>query len=264
MFGAIIKRTMTSPAHSGPSARRQSACGATAPGCLRCVFLIWFAVSALAQNPAGHELVIASATSGFRISAPPASRPNLMNTDTVEAGNPNITHNEAAAVDLCRDYVEAQYRYFRSNYDGDGALVFAQKIRSTAGKRDGLYWPISAGDDESPVGPNVVAAAATELYPAGELRPISGYFVKVLLAQGPAAQGGARDYRVNNRLIMGFGLIVWPARYGVTGIQSFVVNHLGDVYARDLGPDTNRIAAANTTFDPDHNWSRVAVYEENR
>jgi hypothetical protein len=226
--------------------------------------LVWSAVSTSAQHPAGKELVIASATSGFYTPGPGSSRSYDVNAGTVAVSNLNISNNEAAAVDLCLDYVEAQYRYFRSNYAGDGIPVFAQKIRSTAGKRDGLYWPIISGDDESPLGPNIVAAAAAEPHPAGEPRPISGYFVKVLLGQGPAAAGGARDYRVNNRLIMGFGLIAWPARYGLSGIHSFVVNHLGDVYARDLGPGTDRIASGITKFDPDPNWTKVAVYEESR
>jgi hypothetical protein len=262
MFGIIGTNIMRSPMDSGPTTRRQSAFRVTAPDWLCIICLLSFAVPGFAENPAGKELVIASATSGFYMPARAASRLDFVNAGTVALGDPNIPYNEAAAVDLCLDYVEAQYRYFRSNYAGDGIPVFAHKIRSSPGKRDGLYWPISAGDDESPLGPNVVAAAATEPHPTSEPSPISGYFVKVLLAQGPAAPGGARDYRVNNRLITGFGLFVWPARYGITGIQSFVVNHLGDVYARDFGPDTNRIAAAIAKFDPDHKWSKVAVHQD--
>jgi Protein of unknown function (DUF2950) len=245
---------------SGPRTRRQGAFRVTVPGCLCSMFLV--AVSGFAQYPAGKELVIVSATAGFYMPPPAASRSYAVNA--VAVANPNISYNEAAAVDLCLDYVDAQYRYFRSNYAGDGMAAFAQKIRSAAGRRDGLYWPISAGDDESLAGPNLVAAAATEPHPAGEPRPIAGYFVKVLLAQGPAAPDGAHDYRVNNRLVRGFGLIAWPARYGVSGIHSFVVNHLGDVYARDLGPETNRVAAGITKFDPDHEWTKVAVYQESR
>ena len=247
---------------NGLITRRRTAFRVTASGGLCLISFVCIAVPAFAQHPARKELVIASATSGFYMSAPVARGPASVTAGRVAAEDPNIPYNEAAAVDLCLDYVEAQYRYFRSNYGGDGVPVFAQRIRSTAGKRDGLYWPIDTGDDESPVGPNVVAAAATEPHPAGEPRPISGYFVKVLLAQGPSGPGGARDYRVNDRLVGGFGLIVWPARYGVSGIQSFVVNHLGQVYARDLGPDTNRIAAGIAQFDPDHNWSKVAVYPD--
>jgi hypothetical protein len=161
---------MTNRVDGGLTTRRPGVFHVTAPCCLRCAFLACVAVAGFAENPASNEIVIASATSGFRMSAPAAGRLDFTNAGTVAAGNPKIPHNEAAAVELCLDYVEAQYRYFRLNYDGDGVSVFAQKIRSTAGKRDGLYWPISAGDDESPVGPKVMAAAATEPHPADRVR----------------------------------------------------------------------------------------------
>ena len=250
---SLVDRGVTTPKLSG--LRPRGAC---------LIGYLCLAVSLSAQYPADNETVIASATSGFYMSTPVASGSGFVNAGRVAAEEPKVSDNEAAAVDLCLDYVEAQYKYLQSDYAGDGIPVFAQKIRSTPGKRDGLYWPIRAGDDESPAGPNVVAAAAAEPDPAGEPRPISGYFLKVLLAQGPSAPGGARDYRVNNRLTGGFALLVWPAQYGVSGLRSFVVNHLGEVYARDLGPDTNRIAAGIAQFDPNHEWAKVAVREDSK
>ena len=150
-----------------------------------------------------------------------------------------VDRNEAAAVESCQNYVDAQLAYFRSSHRADGYLAFAEKIRSSPGAHDGLYWDPDVAGDESPVGPKFAAAAAAELNP-GEASPHFGYYVKILLAQGPEAVGGARDYRVDGRLISGFALIAWPAEYGVTGFRSFQINQLGEVYAKDLGSGTAR------------------------
>jgi len=108
------------------------------------------------------------------------------------------------------------------------------------------------------VRPNVAAAAITERKPWDRLHPFSGYYLKALLAQGPSAPGGVRSYLVNGRLLTGFGLVVWPADYRVSGVGTFLVNHLGYVYARDLGPETSRIEAGLSRFDPDYRWTDVA------
>jgi hypothetical protein len=168
-----------------------------------------------------------------------------------------IDRNEAAGVELCQNYVDAQLAYFRSSRRADGYLAFAEKIRSSPGARDGLYWERDVAGDESPAGPRLAAAAAAELGPF-EVTPHFGYYVKVLLAQGPDAVGGARDYRVDGRLISGFALIAWPAEYGVTGFRSFQINQLGDVYAKDLGSDTAAITMRMTAFAPDRTWKKVA------
>jgi hypothetical protein len=123
--------------------------------------------------------------------------------------------------------------------------------------RDGLYWDADVAGEESPVGPKFAAAAAAELQP-GEARPIFGYYVKIMLAQGSEALGGARDYRLDGRLITGFALIAWPAEYGVTGLRSFQVNQLGEIYSKDLGPDTHRVALSLTAFAPDRTWTKAA------
>ena len=167
-----------------------------------------------------------------------------------------IVRNESAAVDMCLSYLDAQLAYFRSAPRTDGQLAFAEKIRSTAGMRDGLYWHLEGAGEESPLGPRFAAAAAAELDPVAA-RPLFGYYFKVLVAQGPDAAGGARDYRVGGRLTNGFALVAWPAEYGVTGVRTFQVNHLGDVYAKDLGSDTSRTATM-TTFALDRTWVKVA------
>jgi hypothetical protein len=181
----------------------------------------------------------------------------------MSAAAAEIARNESSAIDLCRAYVEAQLAYFSRPRNVEGVLAFAERIRSTAGKHDGLYWPLDDdGANESPMGPNVAAAAITEQGPGEQPRPFLGYYFKTLLAQGPAAAGGARNFKVENRLVGGFALISWPAHYGVSGVQSYIVNHLGDVYARDLGPDTGRIAANVSVFNPDRSWTRVASVRE--
>jgi|tagenome__1003787_1003787.scaffolds.fasta_scaffold20808887_2 hypothetical protein len=204
----------------------------------------------------------ASASVNIRTGTPFSGHVYPLNLSTVPRRSYELAGNETAIIDFCLEYVEAQLEYFRSSRNANGILVFAQKLRSTPGERDGLYWPISHGDDESPLGPNVADAAFNEQPEGLQPRALSGYYLKILLAQGPAAVGGVRDYRVGGRLLTGFALIAWPAQYGVTGTQSFVVSHLGDVYARDLGPATARVAAACTRFNPDRRWTKVASVDD--
>jgi hypothetical protein len=190
--------------------------------------------------------------------APKAARLGFTRVDTTPAPNPLAARNQSAVIDMCRDYVEAQFQYFRMDQDRDGLLSFAERIRSTPGKHDGLHWPLVDDEDESPIGPKFAAAAITEKPAADKPRPLFGYYFKTLSSQGPEAPGGARDYKVEGRLVTGFGLLAWPAEYGVSGVQSFQVNHLGDVYAKDLGPATHRIAAGMPAFAPDRTWKKVA------
>ena len=172
-----------------------------------------------------------------------------------------IDRNEAAMIDICFSYVDAQLMYFKSTRGADGHFAFAEKIRSTPGLRDGLYWPLDADGDESPMGPKFAVAAATELNPA-DTHPLFGYYFKILVAQGRDAVGGARDYHVDGRLIAGFALVAWPAEYGVTGMRAFLVNHRGEVYAKDMGPGVGRAATAMTAFAPDRTWTKVAAAQE--
>jgi hypothetical protein len=215
------------------------------------------AIGMLAQSSDPKGIVVASATT----SLPPAgaSRMGVLN---VRLASKDMARNEWAAVDVCRDYVEAQLKYFTTNPNRNGFFIFAQKIRSTPGQRDGLYWPIGAGEDESPIGPNVAAAAITEQQASEKARPFSGYYFKTLLRQGRAAAGGARDYRIGGLLLTGFALLAWPAEYGVSGVHSFMVSHSGDVYARNLGADTKEIALRLSAFEPDHNWAKVPLRRE--
>ncbi len=178
--------------------------------------------------------------------------------DEVVERRRSVIENEAAVISVCASYIEAQFIYFRTDHNAGGFLEFAQRVRSTPGRHDGLYWAIEGDEDESPMGPQFAAAAITEPSSGVESHPYFGYYFKILLSQGPEASGGARDYRIAGHLIGGFGLVAWPAEYGVSGVHSFLVNHLGDLYTRDLGPDTQRAATGITTFAPDRSWTKLS------
>jgi Protein of unknown function (DUF2950) len=165
-----------------------------------------------------------------------------------------IGRNELAAMLICQVYLDVQMEYFSSDRKGDGYLQFAQKINSTPGKFDGLYWSNANGEEASPVGP---FAAQAEAGSSDKPDPLHGYFLKVLTAQGDAAPGGARSYLVDGRMLTGFALVAWPAEYGVTGAYTFIVNQLGTMYQKDLGQDTGRLARAIKDFNPDSTWTKV-------
>lgn len=168
--------------------------------------------------------------------------------------------NELYAIATARAFVDAQLEYAAADPDGDGIASYAARFWSTEGKRDGLYWPTSDGEPESPMGPRV-AEAEDEGYAIGEaadgLRPYHGYYYRILTAQGPNAPGGAMSYLVDGRLSGGFGVLAWPARYGHSGIMSFQVNQRGVVYQADLGEETQIMAAAIDGYDPGDGWEVV-------
>jgi Protein of unknown function (DUF2950) len=167
-----------------------------------------------------------------------------------------IGENEIETIDNCRNYVTAQQIYASEDRDGDNVLEFAQKLLSTKGTHDGLYWPAETGD-ESPAGPFVVQAKIGE----NGASPEQGYFgyrFRILKAQGSNIAGGQYDYVINGNMIAGFALIAWPARYGETGIKTFLVSHQGMVYQKDLGPETAKRADQISRFNPDKSWDVVA------
>lgn len=169
-----------------------------------------------------------------------------------EITNRRIGANEIKAIETLGAYVAAQRRY-ASKPRGDGALrAFAQKIRSTPGRKDGLYWEEGLDGDESPFGP-LIADARTRKPGA----PYFGYHFRILTGQGPAAPGGAYSYVINGNMVAGYAMIAYPAAYGNTGIMSFIVNHYGDVYEKNLGRDTADRAAAIASYNPDATWSPV-------
>jgi Protein of unknown function (DUF2950) len=168
-----------------------------------------------------------------------------------------IGRNELDAIQTCLAYVDAQNEYADKDRTGAGKGVYAQRFVSSPGKKDGLYWP--ADGDESPLG-ELVAEASAEGYKAGdEPRPYHGYYYRILTRQGPNALGGALSYVVDGKMIGGFALVAYPAEYGSSGVMTFVVNHSGTVYQKDLGERTETIAKRMTSFDPDQTWKKVEI-----
>ena len=161
-------------------------------------------------------------------------------------------------------YVAAQRLYARRPHDGKPAGLYARQFASDPGKQNGLYWPVTRGEPHSPLGPLVAEAEAEgRQLGTGESRlPFHGYYFRILEGQGPAAQGGARDYVVKREMSGGFALVAWPAQYDVTGIMTFMVNQDGVVYEKDLGPDTATAVTQITRFDPDKTWQRSSTPEE--
>jgi hypothetical protein len=171
-----------------------------------------------------------------------------------------IGRNELSAIQVCLAYVDAQREYAVKDRDVDGLLEYAQQFRSDPGKKNGLYWPETEFKERSPLGPLMVAAEAAGHNvpaPGSEPTPFYGYYYRILKAQGKHAAGGAYDYVVNGHMIGGFALVAYPARYGASGIMTFIVNHDGVVYQKDLGEETETIAKEMTAFDPDATWKKV-------
>jgi hypothetical protein len=167
-----------------------------------------------------------------------------------------IGHNELDAMQTCLAYVDAQNEYADKDR-GAGPGVYAQKMVSTPGHKDGLYWP--ADGDDSPFG-ELAAEASAEGYKVGAgPQPYHGYYYRVLTKQGPHASGGELDYVVNGKMIGGFALVAYPAEYGNSGVMTFMVNHAGTVYQKNLGPRTDELAKRITSFDPDKSWEKVSV-----
>lgn len=179
--------------------------------------------------------------------------------DTVEGRKEvlyrRIGRNELDAIQTCLAFVDAQNDYADKDR-GDGKGVYAQRIVSSPGKKDGLFWRDDS--DPSPLGA-LAAEASKEGYKAGEAgpAPYHGYYFRILKSQGSDAPGGALNYVVKGKMIGGFALIAWPAEYGNSGVMTFVVNHAGTVYQKDLGRRTEFVAQRTTQFDPDQTWKRV-------
>ncbi len=170
--------------------------------------------------------------------------------------NRRIGRNELEVLEAMRAYVEAQREYASKDRDGDGVLEYAQKIRSSPGQTDGLYWPPELNGETSPLGP-FYAEAQEEGYSmanSDEPRPFHGYFFRILTQQGKHAPGGKYNYIINGNMIAGFGLVAWPAEYGESGVMTFVVNQQGRVYQKDVGPKTEHTAKAIKAYDPDSTW----------
>ncbi len=171
-----------------------------------------------------------------------------------------IGANELNAIEVCRAYADAQEEYASKGLSDSKLSEYAQKFTSSPGKHDGLYWPVAEGQAESPMGPLVAQARAEGYGPrakGAKPSPYHGYYYRILTKQGKDAPGGAFDYIVSGHMIGGFALVAFPAKYKDSGIMTFVINHDGVVYQKNLGPNTATAARQMKAFDPDSTWSQV-------
>jgi hypothetical protein len=210
----------------------------------------------------GGKVVLVVGRDNFPLAIPLVPDGPSWRFDT-EAGkeemiNRRIGENELNTIQVCLAYVDAQREYYARDPDGNSLLQYAQRFASSPGKRDGLYWPTKPGEPASPLGALVVRAR-DEGYTKRSAGPVPywGYYYRILTAQGKDAPGGAFDYRAQRSMIGGFALVAYPAQYGVSGIMTFLVNHDGVVYQKDLGPNSAGIARAMKKFNPDSTWKKA-------
>jgi hypothetical protein len=170
-----------------------------------------------------------------------------------------IGRNERFAIQACLAFVDAEREYWERNPDGAALLHYARQLLSSEGKRNGLYYPTEGDEEPSPLGPGFARARAAgyDNLKAGVQTPYHGYLYRILDGQGAHAPGGAYDYVVGDHMIGGFALLASPATWDNSGVMSFLVNQDGVVYQKDLGPETEKLAAEIRSFDPDESWTRV-------
>jgi hypothetical protein len=194
-----------------------------------------------------------------------------------EALNRKIGENELSAIATCRAYAVAQWEYYtEGDWDRDGVAEYAQRLYSTPGKHDGLYWETSEDDKPSPLGKLVAAARAEGYGPKAETpdaagkggaqekeavseerAPYHGYYFKILTRQGSAAPGGRYGYVINGNMIAGYAVVAYPDKWGSSGVMTFIINQQGRVYEKNFGPSTAKVAAAMTEYNPDPSWKLV-------
>lgn len=180
-----------------------------------------------------------------------------------EITNRRVGRNELDAIQTLLAIVDAQREYAAGDLDGNGYHDYARRFLSSKGKKDGLYWPVQAGEPLSPLGP-LVGKAASEGYGKGSGSKSSshpaayhGYRYRMLEAQGKDAPGGAYSYLVGDKMIGGFAVVAYPAKFGVSGIMTFLVNHDGVVYQKDLGKATEADALGMRRYNPDPSWKKA-------
>jgi hypothetical protein len=203
-----------------------------------------------------NRMLVEVGKSGFVMPIPIVQEGTAWHFDVVagkkEVDARTIGRNELTVVQTLLAISDAQHEYAERDPMKTGVATYARRMKSTPGKKDGLYWEVKPGEPQSPLGSLVAKAQPGD----GGGNGYYGYHFRLLYRQGPAAVGGAYDYVVDGRMIGGFAAIAWPVRYGETGVMTFIVSHSGDVYEQDLGPETSERAAAITSFNPDKDWEK--------
>lgn len=165
-----------------------------------------------------------------------------------------IGRNELAAMEACRQLVEAEREYF-ARPTGKLSQQFAQKLVSDQGRHNGLYWHGAYNEFDSPIDPLIAYANQEDAKgQTGDPVPFDGYFFRILTSQGSDALGGAKSYIVDGKMTGGVAFIAYPAEYRSSGVMTFIIDESGTIYEKDLGPNTTKLAQAMTAYDPDPTW----------
>jgi hypothetical protein len=227
-------------------------------------FLAGYAEKWEIVRPSPDRAVLQVGNDGFPLALPMVQRGNVWRFESgaarQEVLDRRIGRNELNTIETLRAIADAQDDYARTAGRQGAFRAYARRLFSTPGQRDGLFWPTTADEPPSPLGPFVAAASAggyARARPNDPPQPFHGYLFRILERQGPDAPGGELDYVVNGRMIGGWAAIAAPYRYGSTGIMTFMINHRGEVWQANLGPDTARLAAGIMTFNPGAGWERV-------
>lgn len=171
--------------------------------------------------------------------------------------NRRIGQNELATIETMHALVDAQLDYASVDWDRDGVLEYARRIGSSYRNLDGLFWLQVANLPVSPLAA-YVADVSEYINDTSAAEPVfKGYHYKILTGQGDNNKGGAYDYLVNGNMVSGFAILAYPSIYGSTGVMSFMVNHVGDIYEKDLGPNTRYIASGIRVYNPDDSWMKA-------
>jgi Protein of unknown function (DUF2950) len=173
--------------------------------------------------------------------------------------NRRIGENELFTIQALLAVVDAQREYAMKDRDKNALLEYAQKFASDPGKKNGLYWEAKQGEPQSPLGP-IMTRARSEGYqgkPSTTPSPYHGYYYRILTAQGKDAPGGAYSYLVKGKMIGGFAVVAYPAEYGNSGVMTFIVNHEGKVFQKNLGQNTASITRSMKEYNPDSTWTEV-------
>lgn len=224
-------------------------------------FILLYGEKNLLRMPSKAKFILYIGKNDWPFPIPIVKTGNLWHFDAKQGQGEllsrRIGKNELGAIQTSLAIADAEREYATVDRNGNGRLEYTQKMVSTNGKTDGLYWEVKSGEKPSPLGPLAAKAQGEGYTKTDKASPYNGYFYRILTAQGASARGGAYSYLVNGHMIGGFALVAYPASYGNSGVMTFIVNFEGIVYQKDLGPDTAVIAGKMKTFNPDKTWKKA-------